>query len=520
MTPPLGAPRSAPHASDPGLVRLVDGVLLPGFHGQTLPDWLAARLADGLAGVFLFGQNVGDDAQLSALTAAVHDARGAAMVASDEEGGDVTRVEHRAGSSWPGAAALGRFDDQVVTERLSQAAGRQYRAAGVDLVAAPVADVHADPANPVIGIRSFGSDPALVARHVAASVRGLQTAGVAACAKHWPGHGSTRTDSHLTLPVVDDDEAVVRARDLPPFAAAVAAGVDCVMTAHIRFPAISDEPATLSPVWTRLLRDELGFAGVLVSDALDMDAISAGVGRVEGAVRALAAGVDLLCIGNPAHPRGYDDRAVLDQVRDAVLAALVDDRLTLGRVEQAAGRVHALGERLRDQRVSAPAEPADLGSGALAHDVLLAVTQVHGCVRISGAPHVLDLRSGAGIAAGRAAPRLAVALRRHDPDTTEATTDVARGGPDDDPAGAVARALAGPARPVVAVVDAPHRLARERELLTALLAARPDAVVVQTGLPDDAELPADHWVRCYGAGRAHADVVADLLLGSDDLEPS
>ena len=501
---------------DPGLARLADSVLLPGFHGDVLPSWLAERLAGGLAGVCCFGQNVTDPAQLVALTAAVHEAAGTALVASDEEGGDVTRVEHVTGSSWPGAAALGRFDDVEVTERLAHAAGCQSRAAGIDLVAAPVADVHADDANPVIGIRSFGSDPALVARHVAASVRGLQAAGVAACAKHWPGHGSTRTDSHLSLPVVDDDLATIQTRDLPPFAAAVEEGVACVMTAHIRFPAVSDDPATLSATWTRLLCDELGFGGVLVSDALDMDAVAATVGRGEGAVRALAAGVDLLCIGNPAHPRFYDDRAGLDEVRDAVLAALADGRLPVQRVEEAAARVQALGARMQHQRKDALASPRspDLGATALVHDLLLGVTEVHGGVALQGTPHVLDLRAGANVAVGRSAPRLPTALRRFDPGTTEALVEGAG-----DAARDVAVALAGPGRPVVAVVDAPHRHPRERALIGAVVAARPDAVVVQTGLGDGsdlaAELGADRWVRCWGAGRVHADVVADLLLGWD-----
>ncbi len=504
---------TGPSGGDPGLARLVDGVLLPGFHGDTLPGWLAERLAGGLAGVFCFGQNVTDHEQLVALSAAVHGASATALVASDEEGGDVTRVEHRTGSSWPGAAALGRFDDAAVTERLARDAGVQCRAAGIDLVAAPVADVHADPDNPVIGIRSFGSDPDLVARHVAATVRGLQQSGVAACAKHWPGHGSTRTDSHLVLPVVADDVPTIRARDLPPFAAAVEAGVAAVMTAHIRFPAVSDDPATLSPAWTRLLRDELGFTGVLVSDALDMAAVAATVGRGEGAVRALAAGVDLLCIGNPEHPQHYDDRQVLDQVRDAVLAALADGRLPVQRLDEAAARVHRLGEQGRRDRRDAvdwPGAP-DLGSTALVHDLLLGVSEVHGCVALHGTPHVLDLRAGANAAVGRTAPRLPHALRRFDPDTTEAVVNG-----DGDPATAVAVALAGPGRPVVAVVEAPHRHPRERALVDALVAARSDAVLVQTGLGDGTDLGADRWVRCWGAGRAHADVVADLLLGWDE----
>lgn len=479
-------------ALDPGLARLVDGLLLPGFDGTRLPDWLAERLRGGLAGVFLFGQNVQDPDQLRALTAAVHEASRTALVASDEEGGDVTRIEHAAGSSWPGAAALGRYDDVGVTERLARAAGAQAAALGVDLLAAPVADVHADPANPVIGIRSFGSDPALVSRHVAASVRGCQAAGPAACAKHWPGHGSTRTDSHLDLPVVADKEAVVRGRDLPPFAAAVAAGVECVMTAHVRYPAFDDEPATVSRVWTDLLRHELGFAGVLVCDALDMRAVSGTVGRGEGGVRALLAGVDLLCTGNPAFPSRYDDRIGLDEVRDAVVAALDSGRLPRRRVEEAVARVADLGAGVAHRRGAGAADP---GAEHASRQVVRAVTEVHGPVRLPSTPHVVDLRAGVSVAAGHRSGWLAAALRRLEPGTTEGTAPVAG------------------ERPVVAVVDAPHRHPAEAEALTALAASRPDAVVVQTGSSDGAPLPVPRWLRTWGDGRVHAEVAADLLLG-------
>ena len=175
-----------------------------------------------------------------------------------------------------------------------------------------MADVNVNPANPVIGIRSFGSDPELVARHVAASVRGLQRQGVAACAKHFPGHGSTEQDSHLELPVVVGD-----AREgLPPFRAAIEAGVKTIMTAHVRVPALDDAPATVSPAVVQgLLRDVLGFDGVVIADALEMKGLSDSVGIERGAVLALEAGVDALLIG---HDLGEDAVEAVQRALDLV----------------------------------------------------------------------------------------------------------------------------------------------------------------------------------------------------------
>jgi beta-N-acetylhexosaminidase len=275
------------------------------------------------------------------------------------------------------------------------------------------------------------------------------------------------------------------------------------MTAHICFPAVDVAPATLSPVWMRILRDELGFDGVVISDALDMAAVAQGVGRGEGAVRALLAGVDLLCTGSPEHPRHYDDRTGLAEVYDAVLAAATEGRLQRARLEQAAYRVRDLGADLAGRR-RVTAGQTDPGAQVLARDVLLAVVEVRGRARLGdGDPVVVDLRTAANIAAGGSAPRLTAVLRRRRPGTIDAV-------------GGDAAAVSGPdgaGRPVVAIVDAPHRHPAEREQLAVLLAARPDTVVVQTGLGDDRPLPAHRWVRTWGAGHAHAEVVADLLLG-------
>ena len=313
-------------------------VLLGAFPGTTLPGDYRELLAEGLGGVCWFGTNAADGTDaLARLGADVRAVAPRAVIAVDEEGGDVTRLHATGLSPVPGPAVLGAVDDPDLTRDVGRAVGTGLAAAGINLDLGPVADVNTNPDNPVIGTRSFGADPALVAAHVAAWTEGLQQAGVAACAKHFPGHGDTSEDSHLALPTLGVDEQTLLARELVPFAAAVAAGTASVMTSHILVPAVDAEaPATLSAPVLSLLRDRLGFGGVLVSDALDMAGASAEHGIPEAAVRSLVAGVDLLCLG-PEHP--------VDAVREtqsAIVAAVGDGRLSRDRLAEAASRVDRL----------------------------------------------------------------------------------------------------------------------------------------------------------------------------------
>src|SRR3954453_1294456 len=188
-------------------------VLQPGFTGTTAPDWLLCRLREGLASVGLFGHNTASPEQLTALTAQLRAERDDILVAIDEEGGDVTRLEVRTGSSFPGNHALGAVDDVELTREGALELGRRLAACGVNFNWAPSADVNSNPGNPVIGVRSFGATPDLVARHTAAYVTGLQSAGVAACTKHFPGHGDTAIDSHHALPRIDADVSVLHDRE-------------------------------------------------------------------------------------------------------------------------------------------------------------------------------------------------------------------------------------------------------------------------------------------------------------------
>jgi beta-N-acetylhexosaminidase len=449
------------------LRRLAHAAVVTGFVGTDVPDWLARRIDAGLGGVCWFAQNVADESQAATLARALH-GLGPVLVMADEEGGDVTRLESATGSSYPGHAALGALDDVPATRRVAAAMGRRLRAVGVDVALAPVVDVNADPENPVIGVRSFGATPDVVARHGAAFVTGLQGAGVAACAKHFPGHGSTRTDSHLALPTVADPVEVLRERDLAPFRGVVEAGVRCVMTAHVVFPAYDAQPATLSPVLLGLLRQDLAFDGVVITDALDMKAISAGVGHAEGAVRSLAAGADLLCIGNPGYPETYDADARLGLVVDAVVAAVEQGRLSMERLEQAAARVAALGGWLREEPAGAVEDAGDVAARAVTR---------RGDVRVAR-PRVLDLGGAVNIAAGHRDHHLRDLLEGHSGDGR-----------------------------LVVLARQPSQLAE----LADLVGRNPDAVVVWSGI--DVAVPGDNVVLTHGGGRAVAEAAADLVLG-------
>lgn len=318
--------------------RTVLGTLLPGFAGAELPDWVERMLREGLAGVCLFGENIVSPEQLRTLTSAIRAANPTAVIAVDEEGGDVTRLHYDRGAPYPGNAVLGRLDDVEATRAVGAAVGAELAEVGIDLDLAPDVDVNSNPLNPVIGIRSFGADAELVARHSVAWVQGLQSQGVAACVKHFPGHGDTAQDSHLALPAIDVGPETLRARELVPFAATIEAGAAAVMTSHIVVSSVDGGvPATFSaPILQGLLRDELGFQGVVVSDALDMAGASGDLGIPEAAVRALAAGCDLLCIGT----RNSEDqiRQMLGTIGEAVAAG----RLEETRLEDAAARVASL----------------------------------------------------------------------------------------------------------------------------------------------------------------------------------
>jgi beta-N-acetylhexosaminidase len=275
-------------------------LLFVGFQGTRVPDELAAFVAAGrIGGVVLFARNVESPGQVRALVRELHAAapdETPLLVCVDQEGGRVQRLR-APWTVWPPMRAVGDHDDPDATRSLAAALARELLDLGIGLDFAPVVDVATEPSNPVIGDRSFGDSPERVSRHAEAFIAGLQQGGVAACAKHFPGHGDTTRDSHHELPRLAHDLERLRRVELPPFRAAILAGVASVMTAHILYPALDpSRPATLSPLVLRLLREELGFGGVIFSDDLEMRAVADAMSIRERVQGALEAGVDALLV--------------------------------------------------------------------------------------------------------------------------------------------------------------------------------------------------------------------------------
>ncbi|PPS85286.1 glycoside hydrolase family 3 protein [Streptomyces sp. MH60] len=478
-------------------------VLQPGFAGTTAPDWLLRRIGEGLASVALFGRNVTSPEQVAALTAQLRAEREDLLVAIDEEGGDVTRLEVRTGSSFPGNHALGAVDDVGLTRAVAAELGRRLAASGVNFNWAPSADVNSNPDNPVIGVRAFGADTDLVARHTAAYITGMQSAGVATCAKHFPGHGDTGIDSHHAMPRIDVDADVLAERDLVPFRAAVAAGSRAVMSAHILVPALDpDRPATLSRrILTDLLRGELGYDGLVVTDGIEMKAIAGTYGIERGTVLAVAAGADAICVGGGLH-----DEGTVRRLSDALTEAVRAGELPEERLADAAERVRSLS------RWAAANRPADGASDAADGDVGLRAARRALRVTVAGepaplteAPYVAALTPVANIAVGDETPwGVAAELGRLLPGTETGSFNGAE-------AGREALAAAG-SRRIVAVVRDEHRHPWMAAALDVLLAARPDTVVVEMGVPRAEPRGAVH-LATHGAARVCGRAAAEALAG-------
>ncbi|MGW4923625.1 glycoside hydrolase family 3 protein [Streptomyces parvulus] len=479
-------------------------VLQPGFSGTTAPDWLLRRLGEGLASVALFGRNVSTPEQVAALTAQLRAEREDVLVAIDEEGGDVTRLEVRTGSSFPGNHALGAVDDVGLTRAVAAELGRRLADCGVNFNWAPSADVNSNPDNPVIGVRSFGASTDLVARHTAAYVTGMQSAGVATCTKHFPGHGDTGIDSHHAVPRIDVGASVLAERDLVPFRAAIAAGSRAVMSAHILAPALDpDRPATLSRrILTDLLRGELGYEGLIVTDGIEMRAISGTYGIERGSALAIAAGADAICVGG-----GLCDEDTVRRLSDALVDAVRSGELPEERLADAADRVRALSRWTAANRPDARTAGApDEEVGLRAARRALRVTATEGFGPVTEPPFVAAFTPVANIAVGDETPwGVAAELRRLLPGTETGSFT----GPD---AGQGALAAAGTRR-IVAVVRDEHRHPWMAAALDTLLAARPDTVVVEMGVPR-AEPRGSLHLATYGAARVCGRAAAEAVAGA------
>jgi len=333
-----------------------------GIQGTTLAPAELELVRRGVGGVILFARNVAEPGQVAELARSLKaGAPGPLLICVDQEGGRVQRLRPPHWIAWPSMRRLGEIDQQggldgtngtVIAERVGEMIARELSASGIDVDFAPVLDVDTNPDNPVIGDRSFSRDPRRVARLGVALAQGLERSGVASCAKHFPGHGDTSQDSHLTLPRLAHDEKRLWEVELVPFVAAARAGIASVMTAHVRFETFDRLPATLSPVALRLLRQDIGFRGCCISDDLEMRAISDIWGIPDAAELSITAGCDAVLV---SHTLQHQHDAIDAIARGARAGPLPRERLA-----EAASRVEAL------EKFARPASAIDPSSASSA----------------------------------------------------------------------------------------------------------------------------------------------------------
>src|SRR6476646_4472964 len=325
------------------LRREIGQLLIAGFNGHQLsPELRALAREFGLGGVILFARNVADPEQVAEVafeaSRLVPDLP--LWVSVDQEGGRVARLQAPF-TKWPPMATLGRSGDVRLAERFARALAAELKAVGITLDYAPVLDIHTNPKNPVIGDRALADTANQVARFGAAIVRALQGEGIAACGKHFPGHGDTSTDSHLELPLVEHSPERLRETEFAPFRAAIDAGVATIMTAHVLVPALDEKrPATLSRrIVHELLREELKFDGVILSDDLEMKAVAAEYEVPSAAVLAIQAGCDgmLICSG---------DHHAQAAALEALIHAVEEERVPASRIDAALRRQRRAKERM------------------------------------------------------------------------------------------------------------------------------------------------------------------------------
>jgi len=495
-----------------GLDQLAAGVLCVGFEGATPQEAPLERLAQlAPGGIIVFDRNAQSVAQTRALLGAIRAAIASGtgeepFAAVDQEGGRVSRLR-RGAHEIPPMMALGATADAHLAERVGALIGADVRDADIDVDFAPVIDLALSANNSVIGDRALGDDPELVGKLGAALARGIQSQGVAATLKHFPGHGATAVDSHLQMPRVADGAKTFASRDLIPFVRGIASGARAVMSAHVAYEALDAEhPATLShSILTHLLREELGFGGVCFTDCLEMDAIAATIGPERGAVAALAAGADCVVVSHRLD--------VAERARAAIVDAVKSGALPRARLEQARERVATL----RNQR-ACEWPPVDAAAGA--QTALRAITVVRAersrGITVAEPVTVVSFEGSAadGVRGAHVgAPSLSLALReRHVRSESmrvalEPTPEMI------EQLVAVVAAQAG--RDFVFLARRAHLHVAQRDALQALLAVAPDAVLVSLREPFDAVLfPEARALLCtYGDGEVSISGLAEVLSG-------
>jgi beta-N-acetylhexosaminidase len=463
------------------IAALARGVILTGLTEAPKPQWA------GFAGYLMFSRNGASAAELRAFTDAIRERYGdRSLIAIDQEGGRVARLE-RGVETMPSMMALGAVGDAELAQRAGEQTAFDLRRAGCTLDFAPVLDLALDPANTVIGTRSFGSNPQRVAALGAAFARGLTRGGILPCYKHFPGHGATAVDSHDARPSLDVDEATLFARDIAPFAA-VARDAAAIMSAHVVVACLDrEEPATLSPrIATELLRSELGFRGALVTDCLEMKAIAPAP-----PVDALNAGSDLLIFSHSVE--------LALAAAAEIEAAVAQRRLPLARLEEAHDRVARLREAANPP-VPLDAFPPHPNVGR--EIARRAITVLRGVPEASPLTSLAVSFGSEPASLKREAPALAQVTLAVDPSAAE-----------------VERAFASLAqsdrRPILLARRA-HLHARQAEAIAALVARFPDALVVSLLEPYDLPLfaGARHLLAAYGDDAASIGGLADVLFGN------
>lgn len=330
---------------DMELKRQIGQMIIAGFPSLEVDDQARALVEDYKVGNFiLFARNMNTARQVAQMCADLSDMTFekiglAPFISADQEGGLVSRITEGA-ALFPGAMAMAAGADLAQARQVGKNCGEMLRAMGVNVNFAPVLDVNIEPLNPIIGIRSFGDDPQKVADLGCAMAEGMVEGGVIATLKHYPGHGNVATDSHLDLPTNDTDPALLEKTEFLPFKQAFDRGVPAIMSCHIRFPKIDPQlPATLSPaILTDLLRKKQGFKGLVFTDCMEMDAIQKGWGTAEGAVLAVLAGCDVLCISHHIE--------AVQAACDAIYEAVQTGRIPRERIQQSYDRIVAAKTRM------------------------------------------------------------------------------------------------------------------------------------------------------------------------------
>ena len=487
----------------------VGQLLMVSFYGSGDNSRIRSLITrDHVGNLVLVGTDAQNPAELAALTADLQGLTRAsndgipALIGVDQEGGDVESLLSGF-TLFPNPMALGATGSQDLARQEGRAMGEEMRAAGINLDLAPVLDVNTNPANPVIGLRSLGDRESLVSELGAAYIAGLHDAGILAVVKHFPGHGATSQDSHVVLPVDSRDRATIEATDLPPFEAAIGSGVDAVLVAHVSYPALdpSSLPASLSPtIITGLLRGQLGWDGVVLSDDLGMRAVSADRTPGQLAIAAIGAGDDLLIYTTSEPEIEQASAALIDAVRSGRISEQrLDD--SVRRVLQLKARISAAGGAFDSavhaevaRAISEQAVTVIAGSG-----LPLAPASAGNRRLLVVSPSTL---------AGAGGSEIGAAVRRRYPATDEVVVDPLTG------AGRTAALAAAAAASAVIVATLPSGAAQD-QFVREMLTTNPRTTILLLGLPYELSAfpEAASVVATFGALPAQLDAAVAVLFG-------